>query len=148
MRIWKGIEQEHNGNFGISTLFVESENPCLPIIENILNNDRNINVVYFGAGEIDITDWKFISDLQEFKMKYGVDVVLECSLVNLPNDYSVFDKCVIRIAINNVLCNAEIKLRTKNTVYICGINRFKSNSINSVVDGMYSEDILLYDEED
>lgn len=145
MRIWKGIEREHNINYGKMTLFVESIAPDMNIVKTILSDNSDVECIYFGAGEVDILDWSFINELPK-----NIDYVIECSYANIvPSEYlSVFKFIIIRHFYKCVTPNMYIKLRTADDVYMAHESQFATNSITTVVDGQYDTDIELYDGRD
>lgn len=142
MRIWKGAEREHNTNYGKMTLFVESVAPDMNIVKTILADNSDVECIYFGAGEVDVTDWSFICELPK-----NIECVIECSYANIvPSDYlSVFKFIIIRHFYKHVTPNMYMKLRTYDEVYTAPVSQFAVNSINTVVDGQYDTDVELYD---
>ncbi len=146
MRIWRGIEAEHNFNFGKPTLFVESENPNLDVVKAVLSAEPDIVSIYFGAGEVDITNWKWIDDLDYLFGRYSI--LLECSISNIPpiEVCEVFDFIIVRSRWYDIFDNMQIKIRDDENVYIAGISKFKRNSLIGLKDNRYSSDILLYED--
>ena len=149
MRIWKGIDAEHNSNVGKMTLFVESENPDLAVVELILKQHPDIKAIYFGAGEVDILQFTFINKLHALRKRYGILLLMECSYDNMItyDIRSYFDVVVLRIPVDSIYGNEQIKLRTGTQVYIRGINDFKNNSLATLKNGQYLNDIELYKDE-
>ena len=149
MRLWKGIDEEHNGNFGVMTLFVESVNPDIDIIESVLNENKDIKALYFGAGETEVQQFDFLKKLGNLKEQYGVITLLEFSYEDIvTKDVRLyFDYTILRINVNKLARNEQIKVRTDNFVYIYPLTEFRVNSLITLHNGQYLEDIELYNEE-
>ena len=146
MRLWCGKDVEYNPGYGIMTLFVESNNPDIDKIVNILSdNDYNIGIIYFGAGEVDIKNWEFLSDLHKLSDIYIV--ALESS-ASVPDEViNMFDFVIFRMCIPKISNNVYIKCRTDTEVGITNSLNFRVNSLMGLSDGQYSGDIEIYKEE-
>lgn len=152
MRIWLGTEVEHNTEYGKQVAFIECE---YVDVDNILNKLielnllHNIDVMYFGAGEVDIKSFKYTDNCKKLLKKFNVVTTLETSMNNIASfgDF-VFDNVVIRTPqfnINSISsCNRFIKVRHISSVGIAHISKFDFNSIATVDNGMYYDDILVY----
>lgn len=148
MRIWKGIDEEHNGNVGRMTLFIESANPDLNIVESVLQYHTDVKALYFGAGEVDVLGFDFITKLTALKKSYNVLFLLECSYENAVkyDIRSYFDFVIMRIKMDSIFGNEQLKLRTKERIYIKNVVEFESNSLSTLNDGQYINDIELYND--
>ncbi len=152
MRIWRGKELEHNGNYGAITLFIESSEPDLDVVEQILAYNPDITTLYFGAGELSVRYWDWVKGLPKFKDKYKI--MIECSNHRLvPNHVSeYFDVIICRYKNYNLaddvsyLDKLQIKIREKERVYIAPAKKFEFTDIREVAKGQYSSDLELYND--
>lgn len=149
MRIWKGIDEEHNGNFGVMTLFIESVNPDIAVVESVLEENKDVRALYFGAGEIDVQQFEFLPKLKRLKEQVGMKIILECSYENIvsKNVRLYFDQIVLRLHIPQIVGTERIKVRTDNFVYIYPLPQFSVNSTIMLRNGQYFEDVELYNKE-
>ena len=145
MRIWYGREVEHNSNFGRMTLFVESENPNIDTILKILTElDVGIECIYFGAGEINITDWTFLASL--YKISDAFIVELETSDYLSSDIIKYFDHIIFRFPIPCVTDKLFIKYRTDTEVGISALSNFNTTSLLTLHHGQYDSDVEVYKE--
>lgn len=146
MRIWYGIDVEHNLSYGHMTLFVESENPDIDKILNILlESNLGIEYVYFGAGEVDIKNWDFLDKLSEIADAFIVG--LETSIPISPAVMHYFDFIIFRLPIPKVSDKIYIKYRADSEVGIAKLDRFLSTSLLDLRGGQYKGDVEIYREE-
>lgn len=150
MRIWCGKDIEHNLGYGIMTLFVESENPDINKISEILSEcDYGVSNVYFGAGEVDITNWEFLDSL--YKISDAFVVGIETSQYISEDIIELFDFVVFRIRIpnewNNLNNKVYMKYRTDDKVGVMDISKFKVTSLDTLNNGQYENDVEIYRED-
>jgi len=146
MRIWYGVDVEHNLSYGYITLFVESENPDIDKILGILiNNNLGIESIYFGAGEVDVKNWDFLNRLREISNTFIVGI--ETSTPLPQSVINQFDFVIFRLPIPCVSDKIYFKYRTENEVGISSILNFSTNSLTDLKDGQYSNDVELYSED-
>lgn len=142
MRIWIGKDVEHNPSYGKMTLFVESSNPDMDIVLDVFNSIHDqVEAVYFGAGEVDIENWTFLSVLYKFPS----EVILSLEMSKPVSRFicANFDFVIYRLPLLYVPNNLYIKYRSTQ-VGIVSINEFKSNDILDLKNGQYSCDVELY----
>lgn len=151
MRIWYGIDREHNPSYGLMTLFVESKCPDIDKILHILSNlDVGIECVYFGAGEVDITDWEFVENLYKIPETSGfkVKIVVESSKPLPQYVVNDFDVVILRMPVSCISNNVYIKYRSDISVGIAKALDFKCNSLFDLQNGQYSCDVEVYNDEE
>lgn len=147
MRVWYGIDREHSPSYGLMTLFVESSNPDIDKIINILSElNVGITCVYFGAGEVDILDWEFIDRL--YKVSDAFTVVVESSKLLPQYVVRYFDAVILRLPVSCVSNNVYIKYRTPISVGIARAIDFEANSLFDLHDGKYSCDVEVYNDKE
>lgn len=145
MRLWYGQEVEYNPNFGKMTLFVESESPNIDIILEILSDlDVEIECVYFGAGEVNITDWTFLESL--YKISDAFIVELETSDYLSTDIIKHFDHVIFRVYIPCVTDKLSIKYRASNEVGVSKLPNFNKTSLLTLRQGQYDSDVEVYKE--
>lgn len=143
MRIWYGIDVEHNPMFGKMMLFVESENPDIDIVLNCLTTlNVGIDGVYFGAGEQDIKDWSFLDRLDEVSDAFVV--CIETSVPISKDIGSKFDFVILRLSISYISDNIYIKYRTPETVGLVNSSAFEPTELRTLYDNKYLGDIEIY----
>jgi len=144
MRIWYGIDVEHNPMFGKTMLFVESAKPDIDIIlDCLVKCNVSINGIYFGAGGVDIVDWSFIDRLYEISDAYIVCV--ESSVPIEKNIGCRFDFVILRLPISYVSDNICIKYRADDSVGVANLSTFKETSLSTLRDNMFLGDIIIYE---
>ena len=147
MRIWYGIDREHNPSYGLMTLFVESNNPNIDTIVKVLAKlNVGIDCVYFGAGEVDIINWEFLDDL--YKISDAFNVGIESSELVPQYVVNQFDFVILRLSVSCISNNVYIKYRSNVSVGIAKAVDFKSNALTDLENGKYSNDVEVYNEED
>lgn len=143
MRIWSGIDVEHNPSYGKQTLFVESKSPNIDKIMDILSKSNlGISCVYFGAGEVDVEHWEFLKSLYKLSSRFLVGIE---SSIFLPK--SIIDKfnfVVFRVPVTEFSDKVYIKYRTEDSVGLSSLYRFSSTSLVTLRNGKYKGDIEIY----
>ncbi len=143
MRIWCGVDVEHNPGNGKMTLFVESDNPNIDTILDVLRSSNyGVSYVYFGAGEVDIKNWKFLDRLSEISDMFIVGI--ESSIPLSEEIIKKFDYVIFRFPISCVLDNVYIKYRTPDIVGITSVLNFETNRLDNLSNGQYENDLELY----
>lgn len=146
MRMWCGVDVEHNLSYGHMTLFIESENPDIDkILAILIGNNFGIESVYFGAGEIDVKDWEFLNRLCEISDTFIVGIETSTPLP----DFIInrFDFVIFRLPISCVSDKIYFKYRANNEVGLSHISNFSTNSLVGLQNGQYLDDIELYRED-
>ena len=147
MRMWYGIDREHNPSYGLMTLFVESDNPDIDIIVKVLSEcNVGIDCVYFGAGEVDILNWEFLNELYKISDAFKVGVESSEPVPAYFGKY--FDFVILRLPVFYVSRNVYIKYRSDTSVGICNAVNFTNNSLEDLKDGKYSCDVEVYNDEE
>lgn len=145
MRIWYGVDVEHNPMFDKVMLFVESDAPDIDIVLNcLINLNVGISGVYFGAGEKDIKDWTFLDRLNEIS-----DAFIVCVETSTPISRDIgskFDFIILRLPISYVSDNVYIKYRASESVGLTNLSQFNSTSTDALYDNMFLGDILVYED--
>ncbi len=149
MRIWYGVDREHNPSYGLMTLFVESTNPDIDKIVIIMSNlivvhKIGIECVYFGAGEVNIVDWNFLDRLYEISDSFKV--VIESSEILPQYVINYFDAVILRLPVSRIADNVYIKYRTDISVGIIKASKFEVNSLYDLRNGQYSCDTEIYND--
>lgn len=143
MRVWYGVDVEHNPMFGKVMLFVESDKPDIDIVlDCLVRCNESIDGVYFGAGEIDIVDWSFIDRLNEIS-----DAFIVCVESSIPIAKDIgckFDFIILRLPILYVSDNIYIKYRASNSVGVASLSKFEPTSLETLQDNKYLGDVEIY----
>lgn len=146
MRIWYGVDVEHNPMFGKVMLFVESDKPDIDaVLDCLVKCNAGINGVYFGAGETDIVDWSFVDRLDEIS-----DAFIVCVESSAPIAKDIgckFDFVILRLPISYVSDNIYIKYRSNDYVGIANLPFFKKTSLSTLQNNMFLGDIEIYNKE-
>ena len=143
--MWYGIDREYSPVHGLMTLFVESNNPDIDTVIQVLSElNVDIECIYFGAGEVDITNWEFIDSL--YKLSDTFKVVVESFKLVPQYATQYFDAVILRLPVSCASKNTYIKYRSNMTVGIMKASEFKCNSLFDLQDGQYSCDIEVYNE--
>lgn len=144
MRVWYGVDVEHNPMFGKVMLFVESDKPDIDIVlDCLVRCNESIDGVYFGAGEIDIVDWSFIDRLNEIS-----DAFIVCVESSIPIAKDIgckFDFIILRLPILYVSDNIYIKYRADDCVGLLNLPVFEQTSLSTLRDNMFLGDIIVYE---
>ena len=123
MRIWFGIDVEHNPSFGRQTLFVESKSPDIEKILEIMSySNLGISCVYFGAGEVDVEHWEFLTSLHKISDTFITGIETSVTLPESVIDY--FDFVVFRVPVPEFSDKVYIKYRTADAVGLSSLYRF------------------------
>lgn len=148
MRIWVGIDVEHTPLYGKQILFVESVNPNIDkVIEILSNHQFNIFGIYFGAGEVDIENWEFLSSLYKIS-DYTIAVETSKYLNEETITNADLDLIIYRVPIERVSDKVYIKYRAPKEVGVSSLHGFKTTSLYTLNDGKYAGDIELYNDEE
>lgn len=148
MRIWVGIDVEHTPLYGKQILFVESANPNVDKVIEILSNHRlNIFGIYFGAGEVDIENWEFLSSLYKIS-NYVIAVETSKYLNEETINNADLDLIIYRVPIERVSDKVYIKYRALKEVGVSSLHGFKTTSLYTLNDGKYAGDVELYNDEE
>lgn len=143
MRVWYGVDVEHNPMFGKVMLFVESDKPDIDIVlDCLVRCNESIDGVYFGAGEIDIVDWSFIDRLNEIS-----DAFIVCVESSIPIAKDIgckFDFIILRLPILYVSDNIYIKYRASNSVGVASLSKFEPTSLETLQGNKYLGDVEIY----
>lgn len=146
MRMWYGREVEYNPNFGKMTLFVEAESPNIDTILEILSNlNVGIDCIYFGAGEVNVSDWTFLKSL--YKISDAFIVELETSDYLPAHIIRYFDHVIFRIYIPCVTDTVSIKYRASTEVGVSKLSNFNKTSLLTLNCGQFDTDVEVYKEE-
>ena len=144
MRIWRGVDAEHNPMFGKVMLFVESDKPDIDVLLDCLTKcNVGVDGVYFGAGETDIVDWSFIDRLDEISDTFIVCV--ESSIPIPKNIGCKFDFIILRLPILYESDNVYIKYRANTSVGIANTSAFEKTSLSTLRDNMFLGDVIVYE---
>lgn len=143
MRIWSGLDVEHNPSYGRLTLFVESKNPNIDKILDILSTSNlRISCIYFGAGEVDIECWEFLESLHKLSALFLVGI--ETSTFLPKSIVDKFNFVVVRVPVAEFSDKVYIKYRANDSVGLSPLYRFDPTSLVTLKDGKYKGDIEIY----
>ncbi len=147
MRMWYGVDVEHNPSYGKLTLFVESSNPDVNIVFDILTIiPDNIECIYFGAGEVDILNWSFLDNLDIFPDIFMLGVESSVEVPKCAVDR--FDFIILRTHIPYKSNKINFKYRTDDEVGLINLDKFNTTLLDTLSDGQYAGDVEVYRKDD
>ena len=164
MRIWIGKEEEGTEHLGQLTIFVESSSLDIDnvrVIRAIVHKYRGqVLRLYLGAGRVDVTfvHYPSIDILLRACATYKVGVTLETASLSKwlgesifleliePYDFSIVSRIDVTEGSCDVLPRISYKIDDTKVAYFTGFKAESITNISGVVDGMYPNDKLIYDD--
>ena len=150
LKIWKGIEQEFTNELSkVMTMFVCSDKVIdgATIIRLLIQN-KDIKSIYFGAGRVrfvGVYAWKTL-------IEYCHEADISISIELFPEDYRSYicqysdDVVTFILSYYNMPTIDNIRFKTDDWHVVSLYEKKASIDIDSVKDGMYPDDIIIYSE--
>lgn len=154
IKVWKGIEKEGIGRDSeILTLFICSDQSLsYKFIQSILDNNTDVQGLYFGAGRqtfagMDKQDW---DKTVLYCMRRRISIIVEVSPTMLEVFSHLYSADIVTFVVSYYNAPKNMKnlyFKTDDFITTRIFTSQKDVDITEVEDNMYSDDIVVYEED-
>lgn len=152
LRIWKGPEMEGT-KVGIMTLFVYSDWEVIPIkkIITLIQQNRDIRRVYFGAGKHSFEGVDDFNGLYDFLFRQSIEIVIETSPAQLDEFVQKYDTLITTFIVARYdmpYTYNNLQYKTDNNKMVTIYNATSQTSLETLKNNnLFTCDVMLLEEE-